>query len=114
MRSVSLVEAYPPQGREERDRSQSRPNRLNEMGGEFEINLWFKIAAAATAIRCRRWNVVYATRESLNKLSHAERANSLILVQDAFAQYFKTLVLAAFIETGQPYVHSDVSGAQRR
>ncbi|MCY1356076.1 hypothetical protein D9M69_425170 [compost metagenome] len=47
---------------------------------------------------CRRWNLVAATPKVLSEMSSAQRAKSLILVQDAFTRYFETPVFVAFIE----------------
>ena len=51
----------------------------------------FKVLAA-------RHRLTVATPAELGRLSAAERAKSLILVQDAFTRYFETPVFAAFIE----------------
>jgi len=46
----------------------------------------------------RRWNVQPATAAQLIGLTEAERARSVILVQDAFTRYFETPLLANLIE----------------
>jgi FAD/FMN-containing dehydrogenase/Fe-S oxidoreductase len=45
-----------------------------------------------------RWNVEPATDETLTRLTDAQRARSVILVQDAFTRFFETQVVEAFIE----------------
>jgi FAD/FMN-containing dehydrogenase/Fe-S oxidoreductase len=46
----------------------------------------------------RRWSVEPATVERLRQLSDAERTRSVVIVQDAFTQFFETEVIAAFVE----------------
>jgi FAD/FMN-containing dehydrogenase/Fe-S oxidoreductase len=46
----------------------------------------------------KRWNVQPATAARLIGLTEAERARSVILVQDAFTRYFETPLLANLIE----------------
>ncbi|WP_322404675.1 D-2-hydroxyglutarate dehydrogenase YdiJ [Massilia luteola] len=46
----------------------------------------------------RRWRVRPATPRALSALTQAQRARSVILVQDTFTRYFETDLLAAFIE----------------
>ncbi|MBB3641273.1 FAD/FMN-containing dehydrogenase/Fe-S oxidoreductase [Variovorax sp. BK613] len=46
----------------------------------------------------RRWGVRTATTRSLMALTDAQRARSVVLVQDAFTRYFDTHVFSAFIE----------------
>lgn len=47
---------------------------------------------------CRRWNVEIATPQRLAMLSDAQRARSVILVQDAFTRFFETPLLADWVE----------------
>lgn len=47
---------------------------------------------------CRRWNVEVATHQRLAILSDAQRARSVILVQDAFTRFFETPLLADWVE----------------
>lgn len=47
---------------------------------------------------CKRWNVQLATTQKLERLSHTERENSVIFVQDAFTRYFETSVAMDWIE----------------
>ncbi|MCD5990265.1 FAD-binding oxidoreductase [Pseudomonas sp. CDFA 553] len=47
---------------------------------------------------CRRWNVEVATPQRLAMLSDAQRARSVILVQDAFTRFFETPLLADWVE----------------
>ncbi|MGN6669609.1 MAG: FAD-linked oxidase C-terminal domain-containing protein, partial [Trinickia sp.] len=46
----------------------------------------------------QRWQVEPATARRLGALSEAQRKRSIILVQDAFTQFFETQVVAAFVE----------------
>lgn len=47
---------------------------------------------------CRRWNVRVASPALLEGMDEAQRARSVILVQDAFTRYFETPLLADWIE----------------
>lgn len=47
---------------------------------------------------CARWGAKQATPELLAKLSKVERAQSVVLVQDAFTRYFEGSVAVAWIE----------------
>ena len=46
----------------------------------------------------KRWNVEPATDETLARLTDAQRARSVILIQDAFTRFFETQVVDAFME----------------
>lgn len=48
---------------------------------------------------CSRWNVRMAAVSELSALSEAQRARSVVLVQDAFTRYFETPLLAEWLET---------------
>jgi len=48
---------------------------------------------------CSRWNVKMAAAAELSALSEAQRARSVVLVQDAFTRYFETPLLAEWLET---------------
>ncbi len=45
-----------------------------------------------------RWNVQVASRQALESLSTADRARSVVFVQDAFTRFFETPLVASYIE----------------
>lgn len=75
----------------------ARPVRwgLERMAGMVDSPLLSLVDFAAV---CRRWNVEIATPQRLTLLSDAQRAKSVILVQDAFTRFFETPLLADWVE----------------
>lgn len=47
---------------------------------------------------CRRWSLEPASEAVLGGLSEAQRARTIVFVQDAFTRFFETQVAAAFVE----------------
>ena len=75
----------------------ARPVRwlLERTAGMVDSPLLSRVNFAAV---CREWNVQMATPERFESLSEAQRANSVIFVQDAFTRFFETPLLADWIE----------------
>lgn len=75
----------------------SRPVRafLERHAGMVDSPLLSRADWAATV---RAWQVETATPELIERLTEAQRARSVILVQDAFTRYFETPLAASFVE----------------